>query len=107
SRSMRRPSLVLFILAVAPPVSNGADTNDYRSPDTAVTTKVQPAAASATAGPAPYLGVHLQPDAVGRLVIDDVQPDSPAEKAGLRLGDVPTRLDGKEVDSVDAFKAAL
>jgi M6 family metalloprotease-like protein len=104
---MRRPSLVVFILAVALPVSNGADTNDYRSPDSAITTKVQPMTAPAMAGPAPYLGVHLQPDAVGLLVIDEVQPDSPAEKAGLQLGDVLTRLDGKDVGSVDTFKAAL
>ena len=67
---------------------NGADTNDYRTPETAITAKVQPAAAPATAGPAPYLGVHLQADATGRLVIDDVRPDSPAEKAGFQWADV-------------------
>src|SRR3954468_8494049 len=104
---MRRPSLVLVFLVAALPLLNGADNSDYRTPETAIPAKIQSAVGPAAAGPVPYLGVPLQPDAMGRLVIDDVQPDSPAEKAGLQLGDVLTRLDGKEVGSVDTFKAVL
>jgi M6 family metalloprotease-like protein len=104
---MRRPSLVLCVVVAAPPVLNAADNTEYRTPETAITAKVGPAAAPPTAGPAPFLGIHVQPDAMGRLVVDDVQPDSPADEAGLHPGDVLTRLDGKEVGSVDAFKAVL
>ena len=102
---MRRLSFVLVapFLAVphAPRVRRGLST-----PETAVTARIQ-AAPLAAGGPAPYLGIHVQPDATGRLVIDDVQPESPAEKAGLKAGNALARVDGKEVSSPDAFKDAL
>src|SRR5436309_734653 len=100
---MRRPSLVLSTLILTLPALCGADA-DYRTPETAITAKIQPAAAPAAGGPVAFLGLHVQPDAMGRLVVDDVQPDSPAEKAGVKAGDLLTRVDGKAVDSADAFK---
>lgn len=56
------------------------------------------------------MGVYLQPitediasafdlkDTKGALIAD-VMPDSPAEKAGLKRGDVIVKLDGKEVEN--------
>ena len=54
-----------------------------------------------------FLGVHVRPDAQGRPVVEDVQPDSPADRAGLKVDDLVVRLDGKEVTSADAFRTAL
>jgi M6 family metalloprotease-like protein len=103
---MRRLSLVLILSPVAFCPLRAAD-SDYRTPEKAITAKIQAAAAPATTGPAAYLGVHVQPDAMGRLLVDDVQPDSPAEKAGVRTGDLLKKMNGKDVPSTDMFKAAL
>ncbi|HMO28205.1 Do family serine endopeptidase [Enterovirga sp.] len=62
----------------------------------------------------PYLGASLQkvsPDIAEGLGIDppagalvaSVRRDGPAEKAGLRTGDVITEVDGHPVDDPDAF----
>lgn len=56
-----------------------------------------------------WLGVQIQPvttDIAGSLGLDEAkgalistpQPDSPAEKAGLKTGDVITKVDGKGID---------
>ncbi|HEX3147332.1 MAG TPA: M6 family metalloprotease domain-containing protein [Gemmataceae bacterium] len=103
---MRRPWLSALCASVIVSASWAAD-DDYRSVDKAITAKIQPSWTANTSGPAAHLGIHLQSDPMGKLVIDDVQADSPAEKAGVKHGDVLTRIDGKEVASVDAFKSVL
>jgi S1-C subfamily serine protease len=45
----------------------------------------------------PWLGVHTQ-EVQGRIVITRVTPQSPAQKAGLRRGDIITAIDGQELD---------
>lgn len=42
-----------------------------------------------------YMGVQLQKD--NKLLIQEVRPESPAEKAGLRVGDVILSIDGKVI----------
>lgn len=67
-----------------------------------------------------YLGVGLQPVAVpsalrektgsahdSGLIILNVEPDSPAEKAGIQLGDILISLDGKPLVDVDDLQHAL
>lgn len=41
------------------------------------------------------------------VAIAQVEPDSPAQKAGLKVGDVITSLDGKPVDDVNSFRLAV
>jgi serine protease Do len=65
-----------------------------------------------------WLGVKIQdldaelapefglPDAGGAVVID-VLPDSPAEKAGLKKGDVIRRFDGKEIKNITELLKAV
>lgn len=53
------------------------------------------------------LGAYFgAPDGLGVLV-QDVQPDSPAEKAGVKAGDVITKLDGERVKTLGDFQAKL
>jgi Do/DeqQ family serine protease len=66
----------------------------------------------------PYLGLNLQsldqrlaayfnaPSASG-VVVTAIDPQSPAEKAGLQRGDVITRLDHHQVESVEDYEDIL
>jgi len=56
-----------------------------------------------------YLGVGLQDreDGGRGAVINDVAPDSPAARAGIKAGDVVVEADGSPVDGQPAFIAAI
>ncbi len=52
----------------------------------------------------PWLGVHTQ-EVQGRIVVARVTPESPAQKAGLRRGDIITALGGQELaGQADLYK---
>jgi S1-C subfamily serine protease len=54
--------------------------------------------------PRPWLGVNVQ-EMQGRVVVIRVQTESPAEKAGVELGDIIDKLDGQPVaDVADLYK---
>jgi putative serine protease PepD len=53
-----------------------------------------------------YLGVRIA-DASGGARVTLVQSGSPASTAGLRVGDVIVRADGKSIASADALRAAV
>ncbi len=67
-----------------------------------------------------YLGIGAQPvalpanmsskvatDARSGLILLSVEPDSPAEKAGLQIGDILVELDGKRTSDIDELHGAL
>lgn len=69
-------------------------------------------------GPRAYLGVSLNnlspelrehfggPKEAG-VIVESVAPDSPADKAGVRVGDILLSVDGNEVKSAASVRSAL
>ena len=90
----------------APQTKPGLDLSEYRTVATAKTATV---AKKASAGPGQtgYLGVAVERDAQGRLVVDDVQPGSPGDKAGIKKGDLVTRVGDHAVSSAQGFREWL
>src|SRR5262245_52165929 len=58
---------------------------------------------SAAAG---FLGVALEPDPE-RPTVHSVLDDSPAAKAGVKKGDVITKVDGKDAGTLDEFLTGM
>ena len=50
-------------------------------------------------------GVELNID--NGVILVQVEPNSPADKAGIRFGDIITKIDDKEIKSADELKTAL
>jgi serine protease Do len=55
------------------------------------------------AGRGAEIGVRISEAKAGGVVIEEVQPDSPAEKAGLKRSDVIVEFDGERVRSARQF----
>jgi S1-C subfamily serine protease len=62
-------------------------------------------------GARPRLGVELQPVAAGRnrlgMLILNVEPESPAASASLRVGDILVGVNGRPLESMDHLGDAL
>ena len=54
----------------------------------------------------PYLGVGLNDTEAG-VLIEEVEPKTPADKAGLKRGDIIKEIDGKEVTNASFLKYNL
>jgi M6 family metalloprotease-like protein len=85
----------LVLRAADSPAPPQPDLSEFHTVENAVVTRISRAAPEASQ-PA-YLGVNLDADKNGRAVVSQVEPNSPAAKAGLTTGDVLTELDGKPV----------
>jgi M6 family metalloprotease-like protein len=103
--------LAAAITATATTYADGAkpvpDLADYHTPLTAKKAEIvkeSPAPASSQPG---YLGVSLEAGGKGELLIRDIDPESPAAKAGLLKGDVLQKLDAKTPFDMEAAKDEL
>ncbi len=77
------------------------DLSEFRTVDTAVTTRISRAAPEGVISQPGYLGVHLEATPEG-LVVRDVEADSPADKMGLRRGDILLALAGQTPRNIEA-----
>jgi hypothetical protein len=67
----------------------------------------QPSPAGVSLPPGgPFLGVGTTEDELG-MTVSEVVPDSAAEKAGIKVGDIITEIDGKEVKEHSVFVDAI
>lgn len=78
----------------------------YRTVENAIATR-QSLAGPSTAGLVGYLGVHVEKDADGRPRVAAVQPESPADKAGLKIGDWLLEVAGKAITSSESLRETL
>jgi M6 family metalloprotease-like protein len=96
--------VVVSVLAADNPPETKGDVRDYRTVENAVAAKIVAAGAAGHTG---YLGAAVQKDAQGRIVVEAVQPNSPAAKAGVKKGDVIARIGDHSVKTPDAFREWL
>ncbi len=97
------PNAAPLPLAKAPALP---DLSEFKTPETAVVTRISRAVAASTSRPG-YLGVRVEPDGRGKLAVADVEPDSPAAKAGLQRGDVVVQVGAQDVSTVDVFRELI
>ncbi len=86
--------------AVAPPAL--PDLKEFRTVETAITARVSSAAPGVRPAQPAYLGAHLDVKG-GELVVDHVEPGSPAARAGLQVGDVVRKAAGLACRDVAAL----
>src|SRR5215208_6294738 len=79
---------------------------DFKTVETAAILQAAPTNPNAT-GQAGYLGLLTEPDKRNRLVVSEVQTDSPAAKAGLQAGDIIQKADGKGFKTPEEFREWL
>ncbi len=78
------------------------DLSGFRTVDTALQTQIRPAANGRTMPG--YLGVQVEADAKGRMVVTEVADNSPAAGAGLQPGDLLLKVANQEFPTVGAFR---
>lgn len=113
SRSRLAYGLILSAVLLTPllasaqtgAVKGDAELAGFKTVEDAVTATIKKAAVAQVGSPG-YLGVLVE-EKGGKLVVDDVETGSPAAVAGLKAGDVVTKVDGKAIKSAEVFRSLL
>ena len=105
----RRGLVAILCFALAPMAafaqSGDIDLSDFKTVETAITAKIKKATNTQSGSPG-YLGVAVS--VLGdKLTIGDVEPNSPAAKAGMKTGDIVLSVDGKAVKNNEVFRSLL
>ncbi|MBI1831415.1 MAG: PDZ domain-containing protein [Planctomycetes bacterium] len=82
------------------------DLSEFKTVETAITTKLSKAVAPTVGSPG-YLGVATSLNAAGKLIVSEVEDNSPAARAGLKAGDLVIQVDGKDAKTPDAFRGMM
>ena len=90
-------------------LANAAATPAFRAAAREETAETEASLLAQAEKPAGRLGVGWQEDAAvaGGAVVSSVEPDSPAERAGIQPGDRIVRVAGRELRSDDDFYGAV
>jgi M6 family metalloprotease-like protein len=91
----------------APKAAPVVDLSEFRTVDKLITTRITRARPAGPVSLPGYLGINVKADGKGVLAITQVQPSSPAEKAGLKPGDVLAKVDDRVVRSPDDLRELL
>lgn len=91
------------VAELAPPAAVPRPT----APSAARSGVTAPAAQEAAAPPRPGLGLFVAPDGAGGLLIQQVVPGSPAERAGARPGDAIKEANGRAVSSPSELQSVV
>src|SRR5687767_7545048 len=81
----------------------GQNPEGYRTVETAIKARFT---AGLTARPelAGYLGLSVRRDEKGQVIVEEIQPDSPAAKAGIQKGDLLTQVEEHPIRTPQAFR---
>src|SRR5262245_14819037 len=79
----------------------------YHTVATAITTQPKRQTTSSGTVQPGYLGVFVESDKDGHVVVADVAAESPAAKAGLTAGDVVSQLGEEAIKTADQFRSLL
>ncbi len=101
-------ALSASLFAQAPDVQKQAqpDLTGYRTVDQAIAGKIAGATSNSAHTPA-YLGIHAVEEADGKLIVDQIEPESPAAAAGFKQGDQFVSVSGRAISTPDVLREAL
>lgn len=91
------------VFADTTPTAN-LDLREYRTVENAVVATIAPAGGSGRTG---FFGAAVKKSDQGQLVVEGVQSNSPAAKAGVKIGDVVTHIGNQPVKTADTFREWL
>lgn len=83
------------------------DLSEFRTVETAITSKISLAGPTLAAKLPAYLGLHVTMGAKGKLVVADVEIGSPAAHAGLKKGDVMEKAGNSQIKDSDALRELI
>lgn len=113
NRRISIPSLIAYLVCTSclwaqgakRPVTALIDVSDYRTVEMAITTRMSQASPAAV-GATGYLGITVKNEGT-KLIVGEVQSNSPASKAGISAGDVLLRIDTQSVATPEALRVFL